>query len=93
MVPNSEYSGSRLISYEFGLVSDFYINLPYSSPYYLRLVFKKGDRIMTDVWAARNQGFEYIPYLNRILDRKEVDHLKFTNCVYYFTDGTLIEIT
>lgn len=89
MIPNSDYSGSRLISYEFGLIADFPIGLPYSVPYYLRLVFKKGDRTMTDIWAAKNQSFEYLPYLNRILDRKEGD---FTKCTYYFTDGTLIDI-
>lgn len=89
MIPNSEYSGSRLISYEFGLVADFPIGLPYSVPYYLRLVFKKGDRTMTDIWAAKSQSFEYLPYLNRILDRKEGD---FTKGTYYFVGGYLIDI-
>ena len=87
MIPNSEYSASRLISYEFGLVADFSIGLPYSVPYYLRLVFKKGDRTMTDIWAAESQGFEYISYLNRVVQRKEGD---FKECTYHFTDGSYI---
>jgi len=89
MTPYSEYSGSRLISYEFGLVADYPINLPYSVPYYLKLVFKKGDRVMVDIWGAKNQGFEYIPYLNRIVDKKEGD---LKECTYYFTNGTVIRI-
>lgn len=90
MVSNSEFSGSRLISYEFGLVADFPISLPYSVPYYLKLVFKKGDKTMTDIWAAKSQEFEYLPYLNRLVDRKEGD---FKGCTYYFTDGSLIDIS
>jgi len=89
MVPYSEYSGSILISYEFGLVAHYPIGLPYSVPYYLKLVFKKGDRLMTDIWAAKNQGFEYIPYLNKIVDKKNGD---LKECTYYFTDETVIRI-
>ena len=44
---------------------------------------------MIDIWAAKSQSFEYLPYLNKILDRKEGD---FTKCTYYFMDGTLIDI-
>lgn len=90
MIPYSDYSGSRLISYEFGLVADYPVNLPYSVPYYLKLVFKKGDRVFTDIWAAKNQGFEYLPYLNRIVNKKEGD---FCRCAYYFTDETVISIS
>lgn len=90
MVSYSDYSGSRLISYEFGLVADFYTNLPYSVPYYLKLVFKKGDRTMTDIWATKTQAFDHIPCLNKIIDKKEGN----TNqCTYYFTDGTFISIS
>lgn len=90
MVPASEFSGSRLISYEFGIVADFPITLPYSAPYYLKLVFKKGDKLMTDVWAAKSQGFDYIPYLNKIVKSKENTAPQW---IYTFTDDTVIVIT
>jgi hypothetical protein len=89
MVPYLEYSGSRLISYEFGLVSDFSTNLPYSVPYYLKLTFKKGNKTMTDIWDAGTQAFSYLPYLNKIVDKKEGT---LDQCTYYFTDDTVISI-
>lgn len=91
MVPNKEFSGARLIHVEYGTVEDFSIGLPYQSPFYFLLVFKKGKDTMTDVWRLPEKYPDFIPYLNKVLDRKEGNAKD--SAEYHFTDGTFIIIS
>ena len=91
MVPNEEFSGARLIRVEYGTVEDFSVGLPYLSPFYFLLVFKKGKETMTDIWRLPEIYPDFATHLNKVVDRKEGNSKD--SATYYFTEGTVIVIS
>lgn len=85
---NENLNGARLFKIEYGLVSDLQINSGYGTPYYLLLMFAKGNNLYPYYFPVSEQLDLKQSYLGKII--KSNERVDGENR-FIFTDGTYIE--
>lgn len=81
-------NGARLFKMEYGLVSDLQIDSGYGTPYYLLLMFAKGNNLYPYYFPVSEQLNLQQSYLGKIIKSNERVDGKNR---FIFTDGTYIE--
>lgn len=83
-------AGLRLVEIKFGLLADLPLRTPYTTPYYLLLVFRKGVEDYNQFYPVSVLSpTAYLRDLGKVVKHK---HRQDNKDLYTFTDGSVMDI-